>query len=189
MRRMPQPRLLPPRRQQRRNLLPPRSPQLPRNPRRRRLTRPLPSNGFPPPGAVGDSRSYRPVAAHIPGNSNIDGFKRSPGFAGTPFFVRVLFWFTLHALISASFCFLLLFLLRAFPGPDISPGCAAPHPFSSLLRPFASFPAFALFPSQPVPEPLQQKLMILQPPRARFLQENRLFYSTEWFIGRLNVKH
>ena len=136
MRRIPQPRLLLPRKQQRRNPLPPRSPQLPRNPRRRRLTRPLPSNGFLPPGAAGDSRSYRPVAAHIPGNSNIDGFKRSPGFAGTPFFVRVLFWFTLHAVISASCCCSCCELspVRIFP-------LDVPHPIlfrpcSGLLPPF-----------------------------------------------------
>jgi len=112
----------------------------------------------------------------------LNGVPVLPGF-------RFLCGFYLVYTTRFDFCFLLLFLLRAFPGPDISPGCAAPHPFSSLLRPFASFPAFALFSSQPVPELLQQKLMILQPPRARFLQENRLFYSTEWFIGRLNVKH
>ena len=188
MRRIPQPRLLQPRRQQRRNPLPPRSPQLPRNPRRRRLTRPLPSNGFPPPGAVGDSRSYRPVAAHIPGNSNIDGFRRSPGFAGTPFFVRVLFWFTLHVLISASFCFFLL-LAASFPRSGYFPWMCRTPSFFVLAPAFCLLSGFCAVPVAPVPEPLQQKLMILQPPRARFLQENRLFYSTEWFIGRLNVKH
>lgn len=67
--------------------------------------------------------------------------------------------------------------------------CPHSHPFSFLLRSFVPCPAFALFLSRPVPAPLRQKLMILQPSLARFLRENRLFYSTEWFIGCLNVKH
>jgi len=66
--------------------------------------------------------------------------------------------------------------------------CRTPS-FFVLAPAFCLLSGFCAVPVAPVPEPLQQKLMILQPPRARFLQENRLFYSTEWFIGRLNVKH
>ena len=90
---------------------------------------------------VGDSRPYRPVAAHIPGNSNIDGSKRSPGFAGTPFFVRVLFWFATRF----DFYFLQPVLLAAIvliAGlSPVSPSFL-PSFLPSPVRPFPPFPPF-----------------------------------------------